>query len=326
MRKRFVPVLMLLVLLLLTGCSGKQEPGGETASVVVGFSQLGAESSWRIANTVSMEQAAKEAGYGLMMENANQKQEKQIDAIRSFIAYRVDVIVFSPIVQTGWDNVLQEAKQAEIPVILMDRTIKTEDDSLYKAYVGANFMEEGRRAGEYLIRKADAIGAKHLRIVEICGTTDSAPMQDRQRGFLEVIGQDKERFEIIDSVDGDFLQSKGEECMRELLEKYGADGIDVVFSHNDAMTLGALNVLEKTDAAATKNMIIITVDGEKDAVDALKAGRINCVVQCTPHLGPSVMKLVREMTAGKEPPKVYHPEEGAFSDFDDLTDPAVEGF
>ena len=142
---------------------------------------------------------------------------------------------------------------------------------------------------------------------------------------MDVIGKDA-RFTVIDSVDGDFLQSKGEECMRELLEKYGADGIDVVYSHNDAMTLGALNVLEKADAAATKNMIIITVDGEKDAVDALKAGRINCVVQCTPHLGPSVMKLVREMTAGKEPPKVYHPEEGAFSDFDDLTDPAVEGF
>ena len=195
-----------------------------------------------------------------------------------------------------------------------------------KAYVGANFMEEGRRAGEYLIRKADAIGAKHLRIVEICGTTDSAPMQDRQRGFLEVIGQDKERFEIIDSVDGDFLQSKGEECMRELLQKYGPDGIDVVFSHNDAMTLGALNVLEKTDAAATKDMIIITVDGEKAAVDALKAGRINCVVQCTPHLGPSVMKLVGEIKAGKDIPKVYYPEEGAFSDFDDLSDPAVEGF
>ncbi len=320
MRKRFVPVLMLLVLLLLTGCSGKQEPGGETASVVVGFSQLGAESSWRIANTVSMEQAAKEAGYGLMMENANQKQEKQIDAIRSFIAYRVDVIV-----ETGWDNVLSEAKQAGIPVILMDRMIETQDDSLYKAYVGADFYAEGVRAGEYLVRKADALGAEHLRIAEICGTTDSTPMRDRHRGFMDVIGKDA-RFTVIDSVDGDFLQSKGEECMRELLEKYGADGIDVVYSHNDAMTLGALNVLEKTDAAATKNMIIITVDGEKDAVDALKAGRINCVVQCTPHLGPSVMKLVREMTAGKEPPKVYHPEEGAFSDFDDLTDPAVEGF
>ncbi len=325
MRRRIVPILVLLVLFLLTGCAGKQETGGDSASVVVGFSQLGAESSWRIANTVSMEQAAKAAGYGLMMENANQKQEKQIDAIRSFIAYRVDVIVFSPIVQTGWDNVLAEAKQADIPVIIMDRMIDTQDDSLYRAYVGADFYAEGVRAGEYLIRKADALGADHLRIVEICGTTGSTPMQDRQRGFMDVIGKD-ERFTVIESVDGDFLQSKGEECMRELLQKYGTDGIDVIYSHNDAMTLGALNVLEKEETAGSKDMIIITVDGEKDAVDALKAGKINCVVQCTPHLGPSVMKLVRDVTAGKEIPKVYHPDEGAFSDFDDLTDPAVEGF
>ena len=325
MRRRFVLILVLLVLFLLTGCAGKQETGGESASVVVGFSQLGAESSWRIANTVSMEQAAKEAGYGLMMENANQKQDKQIEAIRTFIAYQVDVIVFSPIVETGWDNVLLEARQANIPVILMDRMIETQDESLYRAYVGADFYAEGVRAGEYLVRKADTMGAEHLRIAEICGTTDSTPMRDRHRGFMDVIGQDA-RFTVIDSMDGDFLQSKGEECMRELLDKYGADGIDVVFSHNDAMTLGALNVLEKTDAAASKDMIIITVDGEKDAVDALKAGRINCVVQCTPHLGPSVMELVRDVTAGKDIPKVYHPDEGAFSDFDDLTDPAVEGF
>ena len=169
------------------------------------------------------------------------------------------------------------------------------------------------------------MGADHLRIVEICGTTGSTPMQDRQRGFMDVIGKD-ERFTVIESVDGDFLQSKGEECMRELLQKYGTDGIDVIYSHNDAMTLGALNVLEKEETAGSKDMIIITVDGEKDAVDALKAGKINCVVQCTPHLGPSVMKLVRDVTAGKEIPKVYHPDEGAFSDFDDLTDPAVEGF
>ena len=325
MRRRFVLILVLLALCLLTGCAGKQETSGESASVVVGFSQLGAESSWRIANTFSMEQAAKEAGYGLMMENANQKQDKQIEAIRTFIAYQVDVIVFSPIVETGWDNVLSEAKQAEIPVILMDRMIETQDESLYRAYVGADFYAEGVRAGEYLVRKADAMGAEHLRIAEICGTTDSTPMRDRHRGFMDVIGQDA-RFTVIDSMDGDFLQSKGEECMRELLDKYGADGIDVVFSHNDAMTLGALNVLEKTDAAASKDMIIITVDGEKDAVDALKAGRINCVVQCTPHLGPSVMELVRDVTAGKDIPKVYHPDEGVFSDFDDLTDPAVEGF
>lgn len=324
MRKGFALLLVLVLLLGLTGCAGKQETEKEDSSIVVGFSQLGAESSWRIANTASMEQAALDAGYGLMMENANQKQEKQIDAIRSFIAYQVDVIVFSPIVETGWDNVLTEAKQAGIPVILMDRMIETEDDSLYTAYVGADFYAEGRRAGEYLVRKADALGAKEMSIVEICGTLDSTPMRDRQRGFMDVISRD-ERFTVIDSVDGDFLRSKGEECMRELLKKYGSDGFDVVYSHNDSMTLGVLDVLESTEGAP-KNLILITVDGEKDAVDALKAGRINCVVQCTPDLGPSVMKLVGDLKAGKELPKVYHPEEGAFTDFDDLKDPAVEGF
>ena len=316
---------LMVLLLVLAGCAGKQEQPAERAAIVVGFSQLGAESSWRIANTASMEQAAKDAGYGLMMENANQKQEKQIDAIRSFIAYQVDVIVFSPIVETGWDNVLTEAKQAGIPVILMDRMIETEDDSLYTAYVGADFYAEGRRAGEYLVRKADATGKKEFRIAEICGTKDSTPMRDRQRGFMDVISQD-ERFRVIDSVDGDFLRSKGEECMRELLKKYGADGIDVIYSHNDSMTLGVLDVLESLDDPAAREMILITVDGEKEAVEALKAGRINCVVQCTPHLGPSVMKLVSDLKAGKTLSKINHPDESAFTDFDDLSDPRVEGF
>ena len=260
-----------------------------------------------------------------MMENANQKQEKQIDAIRSFIAYQVDVIVFSPIVETGWDNVLREAKQAGIPVILMDRMIESDDDSLYTAYVGADFYAEGQRAGEYLVRKADAMGAEHLRIVEICGTPESTPMRDRQRGFMDVIAKDS-RFEIIDSVNGDFLRSKGEECMRQLIEKYGIGGFDVIYSHNDSMTLGALDVLEGLNDPAAGNIILITVDGEKEAVDALKAGRINCVVQCTPHLGSSVMSLVKDLKAGREVPKIYHPEEGAFTDFDDLSDAAVEGF
>lgn len=317
--------LLLALLPVLGGCARKPETDRRESAIVVGFSQLGAESSWRIANTGSMEQAAKDYGYGLMMENANQKQEKQIDAIRSFIAYQVDVIVFSPIVETGWDNVLREAKQAGIPVILMDRMIESDDDSLYTAYVGADFYAEGQRAGEYLVRKADAMGAEHLRIVEICGTPESTPMRDRQRGFMDVIAKDS-RFEIIDSVNGDFLRSKGEECMRQLIEKYGIGGFDVIYSHNDSMTLGALDVLEGLNDPAAGNIILITVDGEKEAVDALKAGRINCVVQCTPHLGSSVMSLVKDLKAGREVPKIYHPEEGAFTDFDDLSDAAVEGF
>ena len=325
MKKTICLITALLLCLSLSSCAREAENESKAASVVVGFSQLGSESTWRIANTESMEAAAKEAGFGLMMENANQKQEKQIDAIRSFIAYQVDVIVFSPIVETGWDNVLNEAKNAGIPVIMMDRMIETSDESLYTCYVGSDFYAEGRRAGEYLIRKADAMNAEHLNIVEICGTIDSTPMRDRQRGFMDMI-RDDPRFTVIDSISGDFLRTKGEECAQQLVSKYGADGIDVIYSHNDAMTLGALDVLDRNGIEPGKDILVITVDGEKAAVDALKAGRVNCVVQCTPNLGPAAMALVKSLTSGEEISKVKHPEEGMFSDFDDLTDPSVEGF
>jgi simple sugar transport system substrate-binding protein len=324
-KKKICLTVSLLFCLLLFGCAKEPAPETKQPSVVVGFSQLGAESSWRIANTESMEKAAKEAGFGLMMENANQKQEKQIDAIRSFIAYQVDVIVFSPIVENGWDNVLNEAKKAGIPVILMDRMIETQDESLYASYVGADFYAEGKKAGEYLIRKADALGADHLNIAEICGTKDSTPMRDRKAGFMDAIADDG-RFSVIASVDGDFLRSKGEECALELLERFGEDGIDVIYSHNDSMTLGVLDVLEQKGIQPGKDILLITVDGEKEAVDALKNGKINCVVQCTPNLGPAAMSLVKSLTSGREVSKVTHPEEGVFTDFDDLTDPAVEGF
>lgn len=325
MRRKICLLLSLLLCLLLFGCAKEPAPEAKQPSVVVGFSQLGAESSWRIANTESMEKAAKEAGFGLMMENANQKQEKQIDAIRSFIAYQVDVIVFSPIVENGWDNVLNEAKKAGIPVILMDRMIETPDESLYASYVGADFYAEGKKAGEYLIRKADALGVDHLNIAEICGTKDSTPMRDRKAGFMDAIAGDS-RFTVIASVDGDFLRSKGEECALDLLNRFGKDGIDVIYSHNDSMTLGVLDILEQKGFQPGKDILLITVDGEKEAVDALKNGKINCVVQCTPKLGPAAMALVKSLTSGQKVSKVTHPEEGVFTDFDDLTDPSVEGF
>ncbi len=326
MRLRIFSLLLALICLLLSGCAPEKAPETkDNGSVVVGFSQLGAESSWRIANTASMVSAAEAYGFALMMENANQKQEMQIKSIRSFIASRVDVIVFSPIVETGWDNVLREAKEAGIPVILMDRMIETKDDTLYTAYVGADFYAEGRRAGEYLIKKADAVGAEHMDIAEISGTIDSTPMRDRQRGFMDVIKEDP-RFTVVASISGDFLRSKGEECMTALLEEFGPDGIDVIYSHNDSMTLGAVDVMEKSGIRPGQDILLISVDGEKEAVDALKAGKVNCIVQCTPALGGSVMSLVQGLVGGRSIPKVSHPVESAFSDLEDLNDPAVEGF
>ena len=203
MKLRRLLFIMVTLAALLAGCSSSEQNSSGTPAVVVGFSQLGSESGWRIGNTASMEQAAKDWGFGLMLDNANQRQEKQIAAIRSFISYQVDVIVFSPIVETGWENVLREARQANIPVILMDRMLEVDDDSLYTAYIGADFLAEGRRAGQYLLKKADALGANHLNIVEITGTEDFTPMRDRQTGFRSAIEGDG-RFTILESVTGDF--------------------------------------------------------------------------------------------------------------------------
>lgn len=325
MKLRNLILALLALCLLLSGCRSAAPAASSPSAVVVGFSQLGSESGWRIGNTASMEQAAKRWGFGLMLDNANQRQDKQIAAIRSFISYQVDVIVFSPIVETGWDNVLREARQAGIPVILTDRMVDVADDTLYTAYIGADFLAEGRRAGEFLIQKADALGADHLNIVEITGTEDSTPMRDRQAGFMRAISGDG-RFTVLESITGDFLRSKGRECMRALLDKYGAAGIDVVYSHNDEMTLGALEVLEAEGVTPGKDIILISVDAQQEAVDALKAGRINCIVECTPDLGDSVMEMVDALTRGQQIPKSNHPVERVFSEFDDLSEIGPRGY
>ena len=269
-------------------------------------------------------EAAERHGVSLMMLNAYQKQEKQIDAIRSFISYRVDVISFAPIVEDGWDTVLTEAKAAGIPVILVDRLITTQDESLYACFVGADFIKEGRSAGEFLIKKADAMGAEHLNIVEITGTEDSTPQRQRHQGFHETIEGD-ERFTVLESISGDILVSKGEECMRYLLDKDGED-IDVLYSHNDGMTLGAIDAIREYGLAPGSDIIIITVDGEQAAIDLLKAGEINCVVECTPNLGDSVMELAKKLAAGETVPKMSHPDEDVFTEFDDLSDLAPRGY
>ena len=290
----------------------------------MGFSQLGSESSWRLGCTQSIIEAAERHDVTLMFENAYQNQEKQIDALRSFISYRVDVISFSPIVEDGWENVLNEAKSAGIPVILVDRLVDVEDDSLSTAFIGADFLKEGQRAGEYLLRKAENMGTDNLNIVEITGTEDSSPMRQRYEGFHQYVDNDK-RFNVLESISGDFLISKGEECMRYLLEKY-PEQIDVLYSHNDGMTLGAISAIEDAGLVPGKDIIIITVDGEQAAIDLLKEGKINCVVECTPQLGDIVMELAIKLKNGEEIDKITHPEETVFTEFDDLSSIGPRGY
>lgn len=306
----------------MTGCQKKQENNDE--GLLLGFSQIGSESAWRIGNTKDIEEQSVNYGVNLMIENANQKQENQIAAIRRFIAYKVDVIAFSPIVEDGWDNVLTEAKDAGIPVILVDRDISTDKEDLTTCLIGADFYNEGVMAGEYLIRKADSLGLDHVNIVEITGTENSTPMRQRQAGFADAIAND-ERMTVLESIDGDFLKSRGAECMRYLLDTY-KDEIDVIYSHNDEMTLGALPEIESAGLEPGKDIIIISIDGGQEAIDVLKEGKINCVVECTPKLGRELMETAIKLKAGEEVDSVIHPIEQVFSDEMNPEDIAPRGY
>ncbi|EIJ48359.1 sugar ABC transporter periplasmic protein [Herbaspirillum sp. GW103] len=278
--------------------------------LTMGFSQVGAESEWRTANTVSIKEAAKAAGVNLKFADAQQKQENQVKAIRSFIAQKVDVIAFSPVVESGWETVLREAKAAKIPVILTDRAVNVSDKSLYVTFIGSDFVEEGRRAGRWLLEKAKSMPAGDINIVELQGTVGSAPAIDRKAGFEEVI-KSEPRLKIIRSQTGDFTRAKGKEVMEAFLKAEGKK-INVLFAHNDDMAIGAIQAIEEAGLKPGKDITIISIDGVKGAFEAMMAGKLNVTVECSPLLGPQLMQVAKDIKAGKEVPKRITTVEGVF--------------
>ena len=299
-----------------------ETPEPEDDKLVVGFAQIGQESGWRDAETWSILNAAEELGVDLKFSDGQQKQENQIKAIRSFIAYQVDVIAFAPIVKTGWDNVLSEAKAAGIPVILTDRTIDTDDESLYTCYIGSDFITEGLMAGDFLKKKFSESN-ETINIAELLGTVGAAPALGRSEGFREAI-KDDPRFHIICSQSGDFMRSKGKEAMTGILKYY--DDIDVLYSHNDSMTLGAIEAMEEAGISPGEDIVIITIDGEQEAVDALKAGEINCIVECDPMLGPTIMDTAKKIKEGEQVPRNIYSKDNIYTEWDDLNEIPPRGY
>ena len=277
--------------------------------IVLGFSQVGAESEWRTANTESIKSSAKDAGIELKFSDAQQKQENQIKAIRAFIAQKVDVIAFSPVVESGWGTVLQEAKAAKIPVILSDRAVNEKDDSLWVSFMGSDFVEEGRHAGRWLVEKTKG-STTPVNIVELQGTVGSAPAIDRKKGFEEIIKADP-KFKIIRSQTGDFTRAKGKEVMEAFLKAEGKK-INVLYAHNDDMAIGAIQAIEEAGMKPAKDIIIISVDAVKGAFEAMIAGKMNVSVECSPLLGPQLMQAVKDLKAGKTLPKRIVTQEGVF--------------
>ena len=304
MNRLYAVTLVMISALALTGSAARADK-----KITLGFAQIGAESEWRTANTKSIKEAAAAAGINLKFSDAQQKQENQIKAIRSYIAQKVDVIAFSPVVETGWEPVLKEAKAAKIPVILTDRAVSAKDDSLWVTFMGSDFVEEGRRAANWLVDKTKD-NAGPINIVELQGTVGSAPAIDRKKGFEEII-KDKPKFKIIRSQTGDFTRAKGKEVMEAFLKAEGKK-INVLFAHNDDMAIGAIQAIEEAGMKPGKDILIVSIDGVKGAFQAMMAGKLNVSVECSPLLGPQLMDAVKDLMAGKTLPKRIVTKESVF--------------
>jgi ABC-type sugar transport system substrate-binding protein len=300
-----------MVLVAMSGCGGGgAEPGGAGGDekIVLGFAQVGAESGWRTANTKSIQESAKSAGIDLKFSDAQQKQENQIKAIRSYIQQKVDVIAFSPVVESGWDTVLKEAKDAKIPVVLTDRAVDSADDSLYVSFLGSDFIEEGKKAGDWVMK--EYASESSVKIAQLEGTTGSAPAIDRAEGFADVIKADP-KFKIVASQTGDFTRAGGKQVTEALL-KSNPD-INLIYAHNDDMGLGAIEAIEAAGKVPGKDIKIVTVDAVKDGMTALSEGKINFIVECSPLLGPQLMDVVKKIKAGETVEKRILTEETTFT-------------
>ncbi len=283
--------------------------------IVVGFSQLGSESGWRSAHTLSIQDAlTKDTGYFLIFNNARQIQENQIKAIRSFISQRVDYIVFAPVIESGWETVLQEAKDAGIPVILIDRMVNVKDESLYTTWIGTDAWEEGKKAGRWLERylREKNRQSEDINIVVLQGTMGSTAEIGRTEGF-EAIAENHENWHILESATAEFTATRGKEVMREMLRRY--PNIDVLVSQNDDMTMGAVEAMQEAGVSFGENgkVTVISFDAIRPALEMVNEGLINVDIECNPVQGAYIDEIIKRLEAGMSVEKSYVVEENIFT-------------
>jgi len=289
-------------------------PPALAAEMTIGFSQIGSESGWRAAETTLTKLQAEERGINLKFADAQQKQENQIKAVRSFIAQGVDAILLAPVVATGWNSVLEEAKDAGIPVVLLDRTVDAPDD-LYMTAVTSDLVHEGRVAGQWL---ADSVSGKDCNVVELQGTTGSSPAIDRKNGFEQAIA-DHGNLKIIRSQTGDFTRAKGKEVMESFLKaENGGRNICALYAHNDDMAVGAIQAIKEAGLQPGKDILVVSIDAVPDIFQAMAAGEANATVELTPNMaGPAFDVLEVYFKDGTLPPKWIQTESKLFTQDDD---------
>jgi galactofuranose transport system substrate-binding protein len=288
-------LILLCTMLMLVACGQSNDSqSGDNGKLTIGFSQVGSESGWRTTFSESVKAEAARRGIDLKFSDAQQKQENQIKAIRSFIAQGVDGIIVAPIVETGWEPVLQEAMRANIPVVIVDRNMALQDDSLYLTRIASDFVEEGRKAARWLMEAA----AGKCAIVELQGTVGATAAIDRMKGFNEVIAQ-YPGARIIRSQTAEFTRSKGKEVMESFLKAEDPRGICALWAHNDEMAIGAALAIEEAGLKPGKDILIVSVDAITDAFKAMAEGRLNATVELSPHMGGPAFDVIEQYLAGK---------------------------
>ena len=302
MKKVVAGMLTAVMAFSLTACGGGDASTNDTAKeegssdvITVGFSQVGAESDWRTANSESMKSTfTKDNGYELIFDDAQQKQENQISAIRNFIQQDVDYIVLAPVTETGWDAVLGEAKQAGIPVIIVDRMVDVKDDSLYTAWVGSNFELEGKKAAAYLDAYMKAKNMKDMKLVNIQGTIGASAQIGRTKGLDDAVAANG--WNLLDKTTGEFTQAKGQEVMQSFLKKYKKD-INVVYCENDNEAFGAIDAIKAAgyEVGADKDMMVFSFDSTKEGLKKVQSGEITLNTECNPPHGPRVEAIIKQL-------------------------------
>lgn len=323
MKKKMVTAL--LAVSMLAGLSAVNVMAADDDTITVGFSQVGAESDWRTANSESMKSTfTKDNGYELIFDDAQQKQENQISAIRNFIQQDVDYIVLAPVTETGWDAVLGEAKQAGIPVIIVDRMVDVKDDSLYTAWVGSNFELEGKKAAAYLDAYMKAKNMKDMKLVNIQGTIGASAQIGRTKGLDDAVAANG--WNLLDKTTGEFTQAKGQEVMESFLKKYKKD-MDVVYCENDNEAFGAIDAIENAGykVGADGDMLVFSFDSTKAGLQDVKDGKITLDTECNPLHGPRVEKIIEQLEKGETPDKQAYVDEEMFAHDDTVTSVKVDG-
>ena len=331
MKKVVAGMLTAVMAFSLTACGGGDASTNDTAKeegssdvITVGFSQVGAESDWRTANSESMKSTfTKDNGYELIFDDAQQKQENQLTAIRNFIQQEVDYILLAPVTETGWDTVLQEAKDADIPVIIVDRMVDVSDDSLYTTWIGTDSLLEGRKAA-YLDAYMKAKNMKDMKLVNIQGTIGASAQIGRTKGLDDAVAANG--WNLLDKTTGEFTQAKGQEVMQSFLKKYKKD-INVVYCENDNEAFGAIDAIKAAgyEVGADKDMMVFSFDSTKEGLKKVQSGEITLNTECNPLHGPRVEAIIKQLENKETPEKKAYVDEEMFAHDDTVKSVTVDG-